>query len=517
MSFSLSAQNTFPASGNVGIGTTAPQQRLHVEGSNNQAIFVNTSALGPTSGSGQISYVKALPTASGQRLGYFQVGSRGGAQYNYNAAGMVGYAGEAWSSTSRPTYLTFETTPIGSTTRAERLRIKSNGYIGIGTTSPTQKLHVVGKGMFTSGLTVTNGTISVQSDTGNGVYAKSTGYGVYGLSQNEEDDLAGVYGKGYYGVHGNSGWIGVYATGGTYGLVAGGLFTGVSGSTAGGYGVEGYSDNSIGVYGYTGSSSSFAGYFDGDVYVSGTFGPSDAKLKKGIGQISGALSIIGKLQPKSYEYRQDGNYALMNLPKGKRYGLIAQDVEEALPTLVKAAIFNTARTPHPTKAKRDKSTTDQPAEEITFKTVNYTELIPLLIAAVQEQQTQIKDQKETIARQQDENKELLRRLERVEAAINSLPVGAGSGIEESKAKLGAATPNPAGHLTTISYSLPEGSRKAYIIVTDMKGSTIRQINLSGKGSRQVQLNTAALAAGTYTYSLFVDGSKVNTKQLLVAR
>ena len=33
LSFSLNAQNTFPASYNVGIGTTSPQAKLHVNGS----------------------------------------------------------------------------------------------------------------------------------------------------------------------------------------------------------------------------------------------------------------------------------------------------------------------------------------------------------------------------------------------------------------------------------------------------------------------------------------------------
>jgi hypothetical protein len=34
---------------------------------------------------------------------------------------------------------------------------------------------------------------------------------------------------------------------------------------------------------------------------------------------------------------------------------------------------------------------------------------------------------------------------------------------------------------------------------------IKQVSISGMGCGQVQLNTAFLAAGTYNYSLFVDG------------
>jgi hypothetical protein len=123
--------------GNFGIGTVSPQQRLHIEGTSNQAIAVNTSALSTTSGSGMVGYAKALPTVAGQRIGYFSVGSRGGAENNYIAAGMSGFSGGAWTAgSSYPAYLTFETTPSGSAVRTERMRITAPGNVGIGTTVP---------------------------------------------------------------------------------------------------------------------------------------------------------------------------------------------------------------------------------------------------------------------------------------------------------------------------------------------------------------------------------------------
>jgi hypothetical protein len=71
--------------------------------------------------------------------------------------------------------------------------------------------------------------------------------------------------------------------------------------------------------------------------------------------------------------------------------------------------------------------------------------------------------------------------------------------------------------TIISYNVPTGSKTAHLLVTDMKGSVIKQVLLSSRGTSKITLNTAALAAGTYTYSLHVDGSKVDSKQLFVAR
>ena len=53
------------------------------------------------------------------------------------------------------------------------------------------------------------------------------------------------------------------------------------------------------------------------------------------------MDIINQLHPKLYNFRNDGNYKLMNLPKGIHYGLIAQDVEKVLPNLVKNSKFET--------------------------------------------------------------------------------------------------------------------------------------------------------------------------------
>jgi hypothetical protein len=60
------------------------------------------------------------------------------------------------------------------------------------------------------------------------------------------------------------------------------------------------------------------------------------------------MAILDRLPPKEYEYKQDGAYKLMNLPHGQRYGLIAQDVEEVLPSLVKATTFDTRYAKHET-------------------------------------------------------------------------------------------------------------------------------------------------------------------------
>jgi hypothetical protein len=116
-------------------------------------------------------------------------------------------------------------------------------------------------------------------------------------------------------------------------------------------------------------------------------------VKEDITDLADAMNIINQLHPKRFQYLQDGEYARMNLPQGEGHGLIAQDVEKVLPGLVKETAFEPA-TARPDSA--DPSTAAIPSGPTNLKALNYTELIPILIKAIQEQQRQIDALKQTI-------------------------------------------------------------------------------------------------------------------------
>jgi hypothetical protein len=200
--------------------------------------------------------------------------------------------------------------------------------------------------------------------------------------------------------HGHSNnTYGVYSTGVTSGVFGSGNSYGVYG-IGGQYGVLGQG-SSAAVYGY---STGWAGYFSGKVYSSGGYTTSDQKLKQNIRDFTSAMDIINKLKPKQYEFRQDGNYKLMNLPQGSHFGLIAQDVEKLLPDLVNDTKFETAMAqPHATEAAlqqtQEVAKTETKSEIIEFKALNYTELIPVLIKGMQEleqENTQLKSELEEL-------------------------------------------------------------------------------------------------------------------------
>jgi hypothetical protein len=112
----------------------------------------------------------------------------------------------------------------------------------------------------------------------------------------------------------------------------------------GNYGLFGYADgtnNNYGVYAKTtnNGSDNWAGYFEGKVHVvgaitaTGTITSSDQMFKTNVSNISNALEKISALQPHTYNY-DTINFADFNFESDLQMGLIAQEVEQVLPTIV---------------------------------------------------------------------------------------------------------------------------------------------------------------------------------------
>jgi hypothetical protein len=157
------AQVIVDPSGNVGIATGTPTAPLTVQSSaviaagspailiqgqsNSERMVIRAAGVAgvgtPVFSALAARGTQAAPTAvlSGDTLGYYQVGGYDGTAYLRNAW-ITGIATENWSATNRGGGLVFATTPNGSTTIAEAMRITGTGYVGIGTTSPGYSLVV---------------------------------------------------------------------------------------------------------------------------------------------------------------------------------------------------------------------------------------------------------------------------------------------------------------------------------------------------------------------------------------
>lgn len=292
---------------------------------------------------------------------------------------------------------------------------------------------------------------------------------------------------------------------------------------------RGNSVNAYGVYGQTASSTApnqWAGYFDGNVQVqgnitaSGSITPSDQQFKTNVQPLGNAMNLISQLHPKTYDYNTS-LYPTFNFETDQQMGLIAQEVETVIPTIV---------TNHVSPAKYDSLGT-LISPEFAYKGVEYQELIPLLVAGMQEQQSEI-DQKDSIIN------DLNNRLSQLENCLSGIlpylcqmsqnAIQANTPQEQEAVRtqlsvqlsnrstivLDQNVPNPFAEQTVINFSIPETVQKAQIHFYDGNGKLIQSVDVNERGLGSLTVFGSDLSRGTYTYTLVADGVIVATKKMM---
>lgn len=134
--------------GRVGIGNSSPGYALDVQSSDSfQARIFHSSenqydgsALMMTRTRGTLGTNTAV--TSGDTIGGFYFRAHDGAGTGTTNSAIEVSAGENHSATNRGTFLIFETTTNGSASRSEKMRIHSNGNVGIGTSTPSYPLSI---------------------------------------------------------------------------------------------------------------------------------------------------------------------------------------------------------------------------------------------------------------------------------------------------------------------------------------------------------------------------------------
>ncbi len=109
----------------------------------------------------------------------------------------------------------------------------------------------------------------------------------------------------------------------------------------------------------------------------------DLQLKKNIEPLTKSLDIVNQLKPKSFEFDHMG-FKHLNLAKGKKFGFIAEEFSLVLPHLV-----NERQVSYPFGKNANRSA--------SIPTIDETGLIPLLVAAIKEQQVAISKLRAEIA------------------------------------------------------------------------------------------------------------------------
>ena len=124
---------TLEKTGNVGIGTTSPDNLLTIESSGDTILQINRND---------------NTIGGGNRTGIIQFGAKGTWGTNLATSKIWSYAEETFTSTANGTSLRFFTTELGAATPDEKMIIDTNGNVGIGTAGPGAKLEVSGSLFF---------------------------------------------------------------------------------------------------------------------------------------------------------------------------------------------------------------------------------------------------------------------------------------------------------------------------------------------------------------------------------
>ena len=123
---------------------------------------------------------------------------------------------------------------------------------------------------------------------------------------------------------------------------------------------------------------------DGDIIAFSNTTASDRRLKQDIKKIPGALNKISRLRGVEYNWNNDVRYGKnQKSPTRSQMGLIAQEVEKVLPNLVQSNFVM--------HGKRNDNHVDSDGNiiEETYKTVDYVQLIGLLVEGIKELQKEV--------------------------------------------------------------------------------------------------------------------------------
>lgn len=522
---------------NVSVGTTVNGANLYVEKTNAVTLGIRSTTAGATM--------------------FMDKGTVGAnAAFAYKVGGVTTWnSGMLGSNNFSVRNVALNTFPFLINVATDNMSLcNAAGNVGIGTLAPTTKLHVIGTGRFEGNLQVTNNsTFGASMNVSGNITASGTltaGGNVFfgdtinfGSAENfidaggnsiaTNDKLTvGSFTEGTStlnvagtaDVSGNTTIGGTMAVSGTTTLsnkltvsngvnvLTGDISSGGDLYTSSGNGVincGGDSMNSLinimSDFFTTGTSNLNANgdedlFIGGDLEVvgkgfqtgGGAWGVrSDRRLKKDIVDYNDGLEQLLKIQPVKFKY----NDLFPNHTEKEYVGIIAQDMQKIAPYTVEDI-------PMGQVIKEDANG----KEVIVNPGKNYLSFDPnalwyMTINAIKEQHAIIEKQAEQIAA--------------LEAKLNT-PSGAENRATNttSSYRLSQNTPNPFNQSTIISFNSGDAAQ-AQIVIRNLNGNLIKSLNAAGK--TQVVINANELAQGTYTYTLEINGSSIDTKLMVVTK
>lgn len=252
----------------------------------------------------------------------------------------------------------------------------------------------------------------------------------------------------------------------------------------------------------------YAGYFHGPVYVNGcltaydVFTLSDRSLNENVVSLNGrgegtntldnllAMNVIEynmksrimeehrddivqdmtEEERAAYEYLKKEE---MKMSSRRHFGIDAEELQKIYPNLVLEG-------------------------QDGYLGVNYVELVPVLIRAIQELKQELGEVKgEANAKAHSFSSE----------STDLIADATGNVLYQN-------TPNPFNEKTVIRFKLAENVQNAAICIFDMQGKMLKKVPIS-LGMESISIGGYELGEGMFLYSLIVNGKEVDTKRMIL--
>ena len=262
---------------------------------------------------------------------------------------------------------------------------------------------------------------------------------------------------------------------------------------------------------------SYAAYFNGPVNIRGNFTssnifiPTDSRLNENVVSLNNSRdggsntlnNILGMnvieynvksrlIEEMSEVSNQDNDEEMRNTYESlkkeeakmcsrRHYGIDAEELQNIYPDLVLVG-------------------------QDGYLSVNYVELVPLLIRSIQELKAEVDELK-------GENDAMKARSTALEDN-ETTGIGDATSIPAA-ASLAQNTPNPFSERTTIRFTLPENVQNSYICIFNMNGKLQKKIPVNSSMD-SIIISSYELSPGMYLYSLIIGGQELDTKKMIIS-
>lgn len=223
-------------------------------------------------------------------------------------------------------------------------------------------------------------------------------------------------------------------------------------------------------------------YVDMVPFTSGTSSRNSGKV----------LNKVMELQPSYFNVKSGKNKKVTSL------GFVPEEMQAVLPECV--------------------------VEKEGQKGIAYSYVTTVAIKAIQELKTELDEKDYQIENLSEELSDVKTELAELKALVQSLANHTNSSnleianptqnIQVTSAYLEQNNPNPFENQTSIAYFVPENASQAQLQITDLNGRILKIETLMAKGHGTVVLDMSTLSKGTYGYTLVVDGEVVSSKQMV---